>query len=141
MKRDIVLSGEFILLFRWNISSPSSVFFSKHVGTSQNIVHFRVSSLGSLIHSYVCSRKTTNEIKAIIRFSIMLMVYLVRSVAYCYYLFIYVNCKWILSGGSDTTIKQHANTHITQNNTQDSNKTRYTNNKGHIIQNEYDAEM
>jgi hypothetical protein len=44
-----------------------------------------------------------------------------------YLLFIYLNCKWVLPGGSDTTIRHNTQiTHITQNNTPHSNKTQHT---------------
>jgi hypothetical protein len=42
-------------------------------------------------------------------------------------LFIYINCKWVLPGGSGTTIRHNTQiTHITQNNTSRSNKTHHT---------------
>jgi hypothetical protein len=43
---------------------------------------------------------------------------------YIIVVFIYFNCKWVLPGGSGTTIRHNTQTtHVTQNNTPRSNKT------------------
>jgi hypothetical protein len=52
---------------------------------------------------------------------------------YFFIIIIYLNCKWVSTGGSSTTIGQHINnTHHTQ--TKQSTQI-YTNNKGHTTHN------
>jgi hypothetical protein len=57
-----------------------------------------------------------------------------------YYYYYYLNCKWVFTRWQCTTIRHNTQiTHITQNNTPDSNKhstQNYTNNEGHTTHNE-----